>query len=259
MEYSTITEIVAYIGAAAWVPQIAYLIYKASITSKVLIVPDDEVSIGFTRFGPIFNLNLAVSTKRKDIIINQIGVKISHEDGSKYTFVWKGMTETISEITNQTGDKAIVEKDQPAIALKVATLSLSEKFVRFQELKFHQGFHEVYNRFEAQFLYLKTEDPNFIANSLKCKEFQDLLEYHKSRFWWKKGVYKVEFTIESPDKYSLVKQEFKFTLKQYDVDRLNENIEKVKLNYTEIINTNEEDYEIKPVQWVWRGINLQKT
>jgi len=258
MDTTNLTEILAYIGAAAWVPQIAYLFYKAFVTPKVIILPDEEVSIGFTRFGPIFNLNLAVSASRRDIIINKINVKISHEDGSEYIFEWKGLTETISEITNLEGDKAIVEKDQPAMALKVATLSLTEKFVRFQEAKFHQGFHEVYNNFEAHFLYLKKSDPDFIEKSLKSKEFEDLMDYHKSRFWWRKGNYKVEFTLESPNRYKQVNQTFEFNLKQYDIDRLYENVEKIKQDYSKVIYTNKEGYEIQSVAWNWRNTKMHQ-
>jgi hypothetical protein len=257
MDNITLTKIIAYIGAAAWVPHIAYLAYKFFITPKVRIIPDETASIGFTSYGPIFNLNLAISTSRKDVIINKIFAEIKHEDGSSYKFEWKGWTESISEIKNYSGEKAVVEKVQPALAIKVPTLSLTEKFVRFQEKKFHENFNEVYDNFEEQFIYLKNNDADFIKKSLASKEFQDMLDFYKSQFCWRNGKYKVSFKIETPERFKLIDNNFQFELKQYDIDRLSLNNDNIKLDYSEIIKSNQEDYEMKTVPWVWRNVKLK--
>jgi len=47
----TPAEIAAYIGAAAWLPQIATLIYRYFVQPVVTIIPDKYAEVGFTSLG----------------------------------------------------------------------------------------------------------------------------------------------------------------------------------------------------------------
>jgi hypothetical protein len=82
------TEIAAYLGAMAWIPQILKWGYTAVIKPAITISPEKSVSIGFTVFGPIFNLRLSINVDRKDTLIDFIGVKLVHEDGASHSFEW---------------------------------------------------------------------------------------------------------------------------------------------------------------------------
>jgi hypothetical protein len=66
----TAAELAAYIGAAAWLPQIVSWIYRALSRPVLTIIPEDRVELGFTPLGPIFNLQTALSASRHDIVIN---------------------------------------------------------------------------------------------------------------------------------------------------------------------------------------------
>lgn len=45
-------EIVAYIGAAAWLPQIGSWIYNYYITPRVAVIPNRSIELGFTVSDP---------------------------------------------------------------------------------------------------------------------------------------------------------------------------------------------------------------
>jgi hypothetical protein len=66
----TAAELAAYIGAAAWLPQIATWVYRWFVRPKITITPDRYGEVGFTSFGPIFNLRMAFASDRKDAIID---------------------------------------------------------------------------------------------------------------------------------------------------------------------------------------------
>ncbi len=55
------TDIVAYLGAAAWLPQILNWIFIYFTKPAVTITPDKFASLGYTTFGSIFNLRLSRS------------------------------------------------------------------------------------------------------------------------------------------------------------------------------------------------------
>ena len=73
----TTTDIIACLGAAAWIPQIITWGYKAITKPVLTITPDRTVSIGHTILGPIFNLRLSINVDKKDTLIDFIELKSS--------------------------------------------------------------------------------------------------------------------------------------------------------------------------------------
>jgi hypothetical protein len=78
--------------------------YKTLTKPVVTITPEKNVSIGFTVFGPIFNLRLSINVDRKDTLVDFIGVKVVHESGAAHCFEWAGMSEFFSEVKNNKGE-----------------------------------------------------------------------------------------------------------------------------------------------------------
>src|SRR3989304_9497204 len=103
----TPAEIAAYIGAAAWLPQIAAWIYRYFVQPAVTVVPDKYAEVGFTSFGPIFNMKMAFSADNKDLIIDGFELLIRHSDGASRTLRWSGLSETFSEITDAAGNRQV--------------------------------------------------------------------------------------------------------------------------------------------------------
>lgn len=202
---ATPAEIAAYVGAAAWLPQIISLGYRAAVRPKVTIVPEKQVEIGYTSFGPIFNLRLAVSAARKDTIIDHVGASIKHEDGATHEFAWAGMRETFSEIKDLSGNMQFVERDYSPIALVLSRFGVIERFFRFQVPSFHSQLKAVLRVAADHQAYLKSMKPDYHEDLLNSKEVHDVLACYEQFFFWKSGRYTVEFSVKSPGKVILAK------------------------------------------------------
>jgi len=208
--------------------------------------------------GPIFNLSMAFSADRKDAIIDSFKVILRHENGEIRTLNWVGMSEIFSEITDSTGNRQVVSKQHTAIAFKIGTESLLEKFVRFQEPQFSELTNRLLTETVVHFKFLKESDPEFVGKTLQSKQFHDLLKSHKESFWWKPGKYEAEFTLGSPKSLFLNKQPFGFILSQLDVDALKENLEWIETDLVDTVKTNLPDYQRRKLDWVWRYVNFEK-
>src|SRR4051812_38525799 len=92
------TDILAYIGALAWIPQIIQWAIIFFTKPLIRIIPDRTAQIGYTLYGPIFNLRVSIGVTRKDTVVYFIGVQLKHNDGSSYNFEWVGMNEVFSEV-----------------------------------------------------------------------------------------------------------------------------------------------------------------
>jgi hypothetical protein len=176
-------EIAAYIGAAAWLPQILTWLYNKLSKPKVIIVPDKTAEIGFTRFGPIFNLRMAIASENRDVIINSLEMILTHEDGETRKFLWSGFSETFSEITDEDGRRQVVSRDQTPIALKISTQILTEKFFRFQEPRYHEQDRKFTIPLVEHFKFLKSQTPNdpheYVKKTLESKELFALTSSRK--------------------------------------------------------------------------------
>jgi hypothetical protein len=120
------------------------------------------------------------------LIIDGIDLVVRHEDGEERMFRWAGLGETFSEITDSAGNKQIVSKDQTPIAIKVVTQSLLDKFVRFQEPRFHAADGLTTRALVSHFNFLKQKSPDgFVPQVLESKEYFAVVEQRQKWFWWK--------------------------------------------------------------------------
>lgn len=252
------TEIVAYIGAAAWLPQIVFAIYKASIKPKVTIVPEKSVEIGYTTNGPIFNLRLAVSAAKKDTIIDHVGVSIQHQDGEVHDFTWAGMKETFSEIKDQSGNTQSIEREFSPIALVLNRLGLTERFFRFQDPIFHSESKALTRKATDHQAYLKSNNGDYHDDLLKSKELHEIFNFSKQYFYWKAGKYTVTFSVKSPNPIVFTETKYTFELNQHEIDDLVKNIEQIKIAASNFIKSDIEEFEPEEVTWKWAGSALER-
>ncbi|MFH1951585.1 MAG: hypothetical protein ABIL06_08205 [Pseudomonadota bacterium] len=255
----TPTEIVAYIGAAAWLPQIATWIYRRVVQPIVTIVPDKYAEVGFTSYGPIFNVRMAFSAENKDLIIDGFELLLQHSDGDTYTLRWAGLKETFSEISDASGICQVIGRDQTPIALKIGTESLIEKFVRFQEPRYHESDRPVTSNLIAHFNFLKRSDPDsYVSQTLSSKELFSVFETRKKAFWWKPGHYQFTLKLSSTKKFKLTHSKFDFELTSIDIDRLKENIDTLEVELKNTISSNLPDFKQEAIDWNWANVNVQK-
>lgn len=254
----TATDIAAYIGAAAWFPPIIYWIHSWLIKPTVQIVPEEKIELGFTTYGPIFNIRLAISATKRDAIIERLWVDLRHEAGEMRRLTWTGMRETFSEITDGAGNRQLVERDEPAIALKVTTFLLTEKFVRFQDLDFQKRLRPHASALLEHANYLKEQELDLYEAILASREFFAFLEFYKSNYWWKPGRYEVSFGVEGRDDVRIEANLFSFELMQYDIDAFRSNLDLLKLDFENTVKMQIPGYQLKPVPWIWRNVPLVK-
>lgn len=251
---------VAIIGAAAWTPQIIFILYRTLVRTKVTFYPDCYVQIGYTSLGPIFNLTLALASQKKDIIVNKIGVTLTHEEGAQYNLVWAGMSETISEIRNPLGPTMSVEKSLRPLPIKLSTVNVVQSFFRFQDPSFRPELVKASSGFEQHFNFVRKKKEKMekqdIELAIDCKEFESLIDFYKSVFHWTKGRYEVAFTLESPNKVRVTKNKFAFYLSQHDVDGLRMNLDHIRTDYRQTLMTNVEGYKYESIPWVWKTPSL---
>jgi hypothetical protein len=255
---TTPVEIAAYVGAAAWLPQIIVLIYRATIKPRVTIIPEKQVEIGYTTFGPIFNLRLAVSAARKDTIIDHVSASIQHEDGSIHEFAWAGMRETFSEIKDLSGNMQFVERDYSPIALVLSRFGVIERFFRFQAPSFHSKYKTLLRAATDYQAYLKTTKPDYHEELLNSKQVHDVLEFYNQYFFWKSGSYTVRFSVKSPSKVILTESAYAFDLKPYEVEDLKKNLLMFKIEATNVVKSDIEGFKREEVKWRWVSTALER-
>ena len=248
----TSAEFAAYVGAAAWLPQITTWLYKGLILPKLTIVPERHAEIGFTSYGAIFNLRMALSADRKDLIIAGFELDVTHQDGEKRVFRWSGIQEHLGETRDAAGvQQGQLMKDQLPIALKVGTLSLTERFIRFQEPRYEETLRPLMQNLVAHFNYLKRTDPNFVATTLNSKELLQVLDSREKSFWWKPGRYELRMRPTSPKRFALAGDRYWFELTAIDVDRLRQNIQTLRADMENTVRSNLGDFTPVAITWNW--------
>lgn len=256
----TPSELAAYIGAAAWLPQIATWLYGYFAKATIRVIPDAYAEVGFTTWGPIFNVRMAITAERRAAIIDGFELVLNHSDGETRRFRWSGLKETFSELRDDAGNALqTMTRDQTPIALKVGTESLVEKLVRFQEPRYHETDGPLFQALVAHFNFLKRSgDPEYVTKVLASKEVYDLNEARTNGFWWRPGRYDVTIVLSSPKKVTLEKPNFHFTLTANDVDQLRQNLDALRVELENVLNSNLPDFQAKPFIWNWANVTVTR-
>jgi hypothetical protein len=256
--YMSPAEIAAYIGAAAWIPQIARWLYRSYVTPQIEIVSGRYASVGYTRFGPIFNLNLGFSAARKSALIESLDLVLVHEQGERHVFQMEGMSETMSDIADASGGRATVSKEQITLAFRIPTETLLERFVRFQEGKFNAALEPLIQNAATAVQHERQMGGDYFSRLSGMKEVRELITFNDGYFWWKAGRYTIFFGMRSPERIRLKAQKFEVTLTQMDVDALRSNLAQFNPEYENIVRAGEEGYSFKPVNWNWRSTRVKR-
>jgi hypothetical protein len=249
-------DIAGYVGAAAWIPQLLRWGYLWYAKPTITVLLDRTAEIGFTTYGPIFNIRLDMAVDRKDAIIDHISVTIRHRNQETHVLNWMGMKETFSEISDQSGARQTIERDQNAIALKLSTAMLTEKIIRFQDPEFHSGYTPELNKATEHQVFLMKNNPNYHEIFMASEEVHHLIEAYKRYFWWKSGTYTLNFSFRSPSKIIVRENKFTFDLTQHDIDAIRSNIDLIKMAIENQIKRGLSGFIEKTVPWVWKNPSI---
>jgi len=253
---------VAIIGAAAWAPQIFTWAYRFFTKPKITLYLHSTPQIGYTGFGPIFNVDLALMSERKDITLNNFSVNIKHENGASYTFDWDGLSESISEIQAPSELPTSIRKTYLPLVVRVVNSGVAQAFVRYQYKPFKQKFNEAaqdaFNEFQRLRDAGKINTEQDVDGLTTNKEISKLVSLIDSGFIWVAGKYTVTFDFQSPSKFDYTKSKYTFSLSQEDIKELRKNFDNIKLNITQNAKVMAlKDYKAKEIFWIWRFPELR--
>src|SRR4030067_2916056 len=110
---------IAILGALAWTPHLIDGFKYWFLNSKIRIITQKSVEIGFTTFGSIFNLRLAFAVENKDIVISDIKVRLKHESGDERVLEWQGITQHLGKMKTPNAGDMPYEKEHSVLAIKL--------------------------------------------------------------------------------------------------------------------------------------------
>ncbi|MGO9270037.1 MAG: hypothetical protein ACLQOO_07265 [Terriglobia bacterium] len=218
-------DIAAYIGAAAWVPQIVTWINGAVAKPKLRIISAPTVSIGFSNLGPTVNLTASISADRRDALIEELSLKATHEKGEVRVLKWKWLNEPQGqiEIPIPTAPLMQFSKQQPAIALKVTTSTLENKEIWFEDTEFGSRWADLTLRVMEQHDYLKQQPGDATEAVLKSKEFLQARDFFNDSMYWKVGRYDFDISVLERRLRTPHTQRFKVILSKAEIENLRRN------------------------------------
>ena len=250
-----LTLLIALVGAAAWLPQIFLWAYKWLVKPQLRFAPENISEIGYTSFGLILNQTFAISTSKKDALIEKITLSVKHESGATHDFYWDYLDEKGAEMITTTGERAEFRKNQKAIALKISTLGLVEKKIYFRDISFQQNLQPLMSTFIDKALYLdKTEGDNAKEKASKTKEFLDVLDCIKKSFDWREGKYTVSLYAYETSLRKPHIERYEFALSRSQVELLDKNIEITQESLKDLVLYIARDPNERPKRF-WHWIN----
>lgn len=240
-------ELLAILGALAWLPQLFVWITNLIAKPKITIIPDKELEIGYTSFGPILNVRLAFLAESKKVLIKSIEVELTHEKNDTQKFSWDWFEETLYELNVPNTGLLPTKKNQKAIAINIDKDQLIEKKIGFQQNTFKTEHKRLLQTTTEEYLNLLNADQNTATiKSHKC--YNDLLDHYKNSFGWKVGNYSAKFILTISEKNLTFNKSLDFKLTSLDIKSLELNIERCKqLAEKEYVNENIEIEE----NWFW--------
>lgn len=229
----TAEQIAAFVGAAAWLPQVGTWAYNYFRRPEITLIPDISAEIGYSIFGPIFNIRLAISTSMRDVLLNDFLAELTHEAGEKRVFHWRGTKETLNQIRDASGIRETVEREGAAIAVKVRPDMMVDQVFRMQDLNFQNQAKVMSDELQATALHYLASQPSVAKDKIESSDkLESWLSYFRTSFNWRPGRYAVRFSCKSiGESVRLNESEYKFNLTSADVELLRKNFDKIKEHF----------------------------
>jgi hypothetical protein len=224
----SIYDILALIGALAWLPQLIVFINNLLKKPKIELLPYTSIELGYTSYGPIINLSIGFVSDKKDAIIDKIIINLTHENNEQHIFHWSWLQEILMEIIGPNGEVIPYRKNQQeAVGLKVTTDNVIEKKVGFQIPEIRKSGNEKYlNLIDMKNNYIKSkQNPELIRAT---NEYNDFMQDVINCFIWKKGNYTIDMEVKIKNYNNTFKKTINFALKHSDVENLRNNIDFLK-------------------------------
>jgi len=243
----------AILGAAAWIPQVVTFLFRMFAKPSLQFLPSSTVEIGYTSYGPILNPGFAISTKRKDALIEKIKLLLRHEDGDEHELQWQFLSEPQYEIESSTGEIQTSRKNQPVAGLKVTTAVLIDRKIGFQDVGFINRRMEIYNRLLEKEEHVRKVKPDGFPELLfEEKEWTDIENFIRDEFYWKAGKYTLTLMAYETSKKRPYVESYVFEMTRTQIEILARNVEITQqaMKYQYLYNAHKAGAPLKFI-WAW--------
>ena len=221
-----IADLAAFIGAAAWLPQIVQWVYRLSLRPKVQIVCGQTVDIQFDDEGPGVDLTFALIASRRSCTAKNITARLRHGNGRTMTLEWSQLTEPIVHmwgLGQATGQAGVLARSQPAIALRLEEGTTVERGVTFQDRTLRKSLSRS-NQALMELGRVATETGRQPVEHVRASnEFLALRDLFKHAFAWEVGEYELEVRV-SLFEGGAAKSRWRFALSESDVELIRRNL-----------------------------------
>jgi hypothetical protein len=221
------SEIVAYIGAAAWLPQIGVWIVKWLTKPKLNLKLAPTILLTHSPHGTSIALITALSAERRDAFITEIKLRVTHERGEERILCWETLSETVMGIRGLP-ETLSFENSQPALALKVSTMAVTQKTIWFLGSASKSKSLEVIARLQEHVEFLKAHSQDPASELLRSKEFSQAKDLLAEDLFWKEGEYTCELEIYESNRKAPHRESFKFLLTKADATELRDNVSSIE-------------------------------
>lgn len=220
-------DIIAILGALAWLPQIISWVYNWLKKPKISIYHDGEAEVGYIKNGNVFNLRFSFLARYKHALIDDIELILIDKDGAQHTLKWMWYSETFYELQGVAGN-ATMAKQQNAIAINAFKDVLIEKFIGFQSVEFLERRKLLAYKLTTLIENQKTNGEIDVDVIKRSNEYNELVRLYKNSLLWKSCEYFAVAKIHIADTNETIEHEFNFRLSDLEIETLNKNIEFAK-------------------------------
>ena len=242
-------DIVALVGAAAWLPQIWQYFQKPKVTPIV----GGQVEIGFSELGPVFNPKVAFRAERRTALVREIRYILTHERGQKSTFKCTQLVEYGARTESSSGETAAHQRQQDVVALVITPNLIVERKTNSREVGCLRQL-EALNVGLARATDRARRPGTDWTDAIKMQpEYETLRRFLLDAFVWQAGTYTVECLVTVEGLSAPATCAFRFFLSEISVALLLKNLDILAENFHNGLLRGEGLYEGKltPLNWFY--------
>lgn len=250
-------EIAAYIGAAAWIPQIISYVYDRFSKPTLTISSATVGELSFTSFGPVLNFPIGMAVDKKSVTVQHCKLILHHEDGDKRELTWVGLRETMSEADNGNGVFTKFYTDIAPTLLHIGREAES-KFFRFQELLYKEKRNPAWFALRDHWDYLQKQNASKVMGVNRSAQMETMMSAIENSFWWKSGRYVLSVELQSPDQFNVTGDKYTFYLDTFNIDRMKKNLMLIRHEYENTLFEEMTSYKKKKINYYWSNVEIKK-
>ena len=247
----TTFDILAIIGASAWLPQVGYFLYKVLSKPKIEFVVQPEITI-INLLGTLhIAINCAFSADKKNALITKVKMQLKHERGDKREIEWIQIKEPQSKMEASVGGSVEVFRELPPTFIKVLTTHAVDYMMTFRDTEYFNQYTSLYR--DLHDLMKRKADngeitdvtklENIFRECSKSSEYNKLEQSYKNSIYLQEGKYSVIVLVYDNSRSGPSKFEYEFKLLPNDILKLKKDTDNI---YERILLNLKQNYNFEP-------------